>query len=170
MKKRIRCLKISFIIALAALILTFVSCSDENDNTNASQPLVSLSVDTSRYVEKGFLDISLTNNSPIELSTSNDWYCKLYRFDNGQWVCYPNRKNVQEVDITTTVAPAETLNFSHHIEFWQITLEDEADMPAGKYMMIFSFYGLDISYNVAENTPTPYIATAVFELPERAAE
>lgn len=137
--------------------------------TTSPSRRLALHVDTSRYAEEGYLDISLTNNGPDELTTSNDVFCMLYHLEDGKWVRYSNTENVNETLKRTVIKGGETLECSYHITFWQEDFESETDMPGGTYMIACSLEGLDIGLDVAAGTAVPYIVTSVFELPERPA-
>lgn len=155
------------LVFLALAMLVFPACADESEDILPSQELATLHVDTSRYAEEGYLDISLTNNGPDELITSNSEFCMLYHLEDGKWVKYPNTENVNETYRRTVIKPDQTLDYSYHITFWQEKFDSEIDMPGGTYMIVFSFDGLDISYTVAPDTDAPYLVTSVFELPAR---
>ena len=155
------------LVFLALAMLVFPACADESEAVLSSHELVTLYVDTSRYAEEGYLDISLTNNSPDELTTTNDVFCMLYHLEDGEWVQYSNTENVNEHYRRTVIKPDQTLDYSYHITFWQENFDGEVDMPGGTYMIVFAFEGLDIGYTVAPDTDAPYLVTSVFELPAR---
>ncbi len=153
MKKYLTIKRIISILFSIILVLSFASCTDEREAYH-SVPLVELTVDTSRYLEEGFIDFTMINHSGVDITY--DW-TESFVFENGGWHRIPNDGPIKEIDRWYALSAGESKES-------MINLTEGRD--AGRYMLMVRCM-LPVDGATVDDAPYIYYATAVYDLPEK---